>query len=281
MKVRWDFFFEARGFLFDKRRRFLAKLGGPTTLVPAAQFGIVIDPKDYDDAHAVQVGLLSIELPGRVQETEAFAKASALMLRDRIAFEHGGSFKLVGGCVMAEHLPETDAEAQELGDRRFYSDIVLEECAPLPVLHGSALAGPLPSDQATLQAMRHYAAAAQAQNRCDKLLGFVRILEELFGSDSKGRALVNALQDSRELFDIGYPIVRVAGPCGLQRLGRDDFSAWLAQVVNVRDHCAHLRTKHGLGIAHGDPRERTEVEPLLEPLRLLCEACIRARMVRV
>ena len=282
MKVRWDFYFETSDFKFGR----VHKYRGEITDVHAAAFGVssqgefllTFEPDaECKFPPAEQSGMLRLLLPGRQEETEKLALWLVHNVAEQISFHHG-HLKVHGGLVTGEHLPETPEEEEELGEGRYFANAHLEEVLPTPTFEGGSLRI-VTGDPEINQAMRQHNAALRSVNPVDRYLGLFRVLEDLLASESKNRKLAAALKASRTLYDVGYAELTKAVGDSRRQLTRDEFNALVDQLVEVRDHCAHLRTKQGLGIPHGDPRVSSEIEPLLEPLRTLCYGVVQQKLL--
>lgn len=284
MRVRWVFFYETKELRFQRVHVFR----GSITAQNAKVFGLPPEGGQYllrvvPDAetrfpHAAQTGKLQLELPGRAEETEAFARWFIVRIAEHLAFKYG-PLKAHGSLITGEHLPETEQEAEELGEERFFARAHLVEVVDPPPTFDGATMTSISTNPQTCRYMRQFNRAIEASNPADRFLGLVRILED-HASSSKHGSLVAALENCRELYDIAYERVPIWTGGFPRKPTREEVNELYGDFARVRDHCAHLRTEQGLGIAHGDPQIGTQVEPLVEPLQRLCAGLIERLLAR-
>jgi hypothetical protein len=116
----------------------------------------------------------------------------------------------------------------------------------------------------------------RAPNPIDRFLGFFKILEDLYGPTKKKGNLAKALKASDELFRIAQKQIHIQENTRTT-LRPEDFVRLVNKFVKTRHECAHLRSKKGFGITHGDPRVRKEVEPLANMVREVAYEAIKLR----
>jgi hypothetical protein len=278
MRVRWEFFFECTGIRFERVHTFEAKVSEEHSKLfdlPVREFTALItvepDEESYNPS-IEQTGRLKITLPGTKEQTKNFAYWLSQQVGRQITFAQG-EVKVVYGLVMGEHLPDTPAEAEQVREEPYFAEMRLVEVRPTPSFDGSSL-----QKLATSPLVQQFNSANRAENPIDRFLGLFRILEDLYGPAAKKVTLAEALKASAELFQIAQKHLHVTEDGVERSLTQDDFSGLVDRLVHARHECAHLRSSKGFGVTHGDPRVRTEIEPLTGPLRNLAYEAIQTRL---
>lgn len=278
MRSRFDFYFDGIGLRFDGPQRYdadITKEHAAAAGLPPQAFKAKIDIEPDGESRnplVQQTGKLKITLPGRREMTEDLAFWLAEQTAQQITFSHG-RIKINYGLIMGEHLPDNAEEAEQLGDKPFFAEVHLVEHPPSPVFNG-----PPTIRLSGSHLIQQFNDADRAENTVDRYLGFFRILEDLFGPTSK-TSLAESLKASDELFHIANQLVRVGNGERQEEIIRtaEDFPELVDQLVKTRHECAHLRSAKQFGIAHGDPRVSSQVEPLTKILRALALGAIKRR----
>lgn len=262
MKTQWEFRIETRGLVLGQDRDFIGT-AQPKNSKPVSIEVKVIRDSDAKSPAADDAGKVLMRIPGTPEDTEAIAYSAVHQLTERMAFPHG-DIQVLGGLVVATKLPETDQEAEEIGDKRHVVRLSFEEFRGHPPVDGARLSGPALSAE-TSSLLRQFNSAKGLDNPVDRYVGLFKVLEKAFAS-KRGVSLLKDLQASDSFFALGAEVLhRSSDPEA--PLERRDFDDLLAKLVRIRDNCAHLRGK--TGYAPGDPAVSREVEPYADLLGAL------------
>jgi hypothetical protein len=90
--------------------------------------------------------------------------------------------------------------------------------------------------------------------------------------------LKEALKRSSEPLKVACQYITYTENGNTRYLTERDYYQLVDKLVETRHQCAHLKTKEGFGIPHGDPRVNDEVSPLIPPLRRLTFEIIKKRL---
>jgi hypothetical protein len=282
MKSQWNFYFESKGFRFDRTHKYEGEIGAEQAEAfgfPPENFTfqMIIEPDEKPRFDWMQqTGTLKVILPGDMDQTKDLAHWIAVHSSEQVSFSNG-ELKLLGGLITGEYLPETPEEEKQLGENRYFATVHLVEAVPPDTFDGSSLQN-IAGSSAIGVVIRQYNAALKANNPIDKFLGLFRIIEDFYGPKSKKKILAEALKESTELQAIAQQHLKFSEEDNLRELEDGDYFKLVDDLVRIRHNCAHLRTSKGFGIPHGDRRVKDEIEPLIEPLRVLAFEAIHLKM---
>lgn len=267
MKTRWEFRFETWDVVVGRPIRLAGRIQGRDRGAPVAStvpVEVTVLP-DLETPHpgADSAGRMEITLSGRPEDTKEHAHIVALQMKEKMCFPHG-RMRFRGGVLLAERLPETPEERNEIGDHPHWVELAVEEVPDLPSIdperltrvHLDRFVGPL---------LQQFNEAKGLIGPVERFLAFFKIVEAAFAK-GRGRKLLQALKQSDELFEIGQGILQDLG-AEKTRLDRIAFGRFLQNLVRVRDNCAHLRGN--TGYRSDDPRLYSEVLPLV-PFLVRC-----------
>jgi hypothetical protein len=278
MKARWQFLIECKGFQFDRVYEFEGTLTHEQTEalgLPCGDLLITIKPEaDMGTVGVNQFCKMQILIHGSVEQTKDLACWVAVNASEYISFFHG-ELKVHSGLLMAERIPETSEEEEMLGDNRWFAEAHLVEVRPTPTFDGASF-NKIAADQTVNAAIRHFNAAVKANNPIDQFLGLFRILEDFYSPAHK--YLKEALKRSSEPLKVACQYITYTENGNTGYLTESDYYQLVDKLVETRHQCAHLKTKEGFGIPHGDLRVDNEVTPLIPPLRRLTFEIIRKRL---
>jgi len=277
MRARWQFYFECEGIRFDRVHEFGALLSDDDAKAfgfPPQAFEAVIriEPDEESINPTVeQTGKMKITLPGNNESTKDFAIWLAENAAQQVTFSQG-RMKISYCLIMGEHLADTVEETEKLGENRFFAEAHLVQVKPPPTFNADAL-----QKVASSPLIQQFTAADSAKNPIDKFLGLFKVLEDLYGPTEKKTTIAEALKGSDELFRTTQQHIYLIREEDREPLTRDAFSRLVDTLVKTRHQCAHLRSKTGFGISHGDPRVKKEVEPLANMIRNVAYEAIQLR----
>jgi len=174
--------------------------------------------------------------------------------------------RILYGLVKGEFVPETAAEIEKLGEKKYFARVQLVEVLPVPEFDGSIL-GKLSSSPLIEQ----YNVADRAQSQIDRFLGLFKILEDCYGPKNSHFKLADALKTSQELFTLASNLrIRDKNTGVVTDLSdKKSYDELMVKLVKMRHECAHLSRSKNFGITHGDFRIKSWLEPLLPALRAL------------
>lgn len=280
MKSQWNFYFESKGFRFQQVHGFIATFGKEQAEqlgYPAEGFDVLITVEPDAEPRfswAQQTGTLRIVIPGDQNQTTDLAYYLADHVSEYISFTNG-ELRLLGGLVSGEYLAETPEEKVQLGENRYFYIMHVTEWKPPETFQVSALEK-IPLGPSNIPVMRQYNAAVRANNPIDQFLGLFKIIEDFYGTSKKSIAVT--LKASTELFAIACRELTYNQGDQERTPTQSDYDWLIDALVNTRHNCAHLRRSDDFGISHGDAKVKTEVEPLIEPLKGLVIGAINLKM---
>lgn len=282
MKSKWIFRFECKKFRFDGIQKFGGYLDRDAVvssdLVPEnPDFLLSIEPDaETKNPWVAQTGKLSIVLSGDMEETKDMAYWLADHASEYISF-FNGELKTLYGYIAGEYLPDTPEEEEQLGERRHFAIVRLVQDAPPNTFDGASFQR-MTIDSTVSPKLQQFNIALGANNPIDQFLGLFRIIEDFYDASSTDRKLANRLKASSELIGIACKYLTITENGISRPLKKSDSYRLIDELVSIRHQCAHLRTSVGFGIAHGDPKVREKVSPLIAPLRRLAFEAIRIRL---
>ncbi|PTU30133.1 methylamine utilization protein MauJ [Stenotrophobium rhamnosiphilum] len=267
MKTEWQFRFEAINFHFSKEHKYKGTseqaLDFGNGLIDNFEFEARIEPEKNQECPpgVEQVGDLYITVALGLKEAKPLAYWLAQYMTQQISFQ-SGQFRINYGLVSCKRIPETEEEAQELGDRLYSVEVHLEEIMPSPAFNSEQFQKNVrkPID---MRLLSQFNDAAAENNPIKKFLGFFRILESLF-SGTRQEPLKTAFKSSDKLrrnFIELFP--------------NRNFEEFVNTAVDVRHRCAHLKLEKSFGYAPIDPNVDKEVRPYLLALEELCASCMQ------
>jgi hypothetical protein len=253
------------GFRFEKEHEFrLTPLAQGSAIAPEHEFtDIVITPDDSRSLPGIdQVGDVRITAHGGPEESRDLALSSARYLANRLTLEQG-DFRLRIVVLMWKRIPETDAEATEIGDHPYGAQLSIQEIVPTPVYEPDERAEGKRADDPRLLAQ--FAAARRLSEPVSQFLGLYRILESVCHAGD-GQSARNAFLNHLFLGDV-FDSMETGEP----------YEEFVKSIVKVRNECAHLRLDSGFGFAPDDPRIRHMIVPRLQVLESLTRLAIMER----
>jgi hypothetical protein len=273
MKTKWEFHFESDGIVFNKEHRFRGRAGDQEHDGQAGDgtdFEVELFPdRGPRSSGADDAGRFVVTLPGRPEENEGLACAIVLRLAEQIAFPHA-RLRILAGMVVATRIPETEEETNEVGDTPHLVKLQFEEVPVHPEFDPKQLTGASGPSLRYLPLLQQFNIAKQLESLTERFLGLFKVLEKAY-ADDRGVNLLKALQSSDELWELAQAVLTERGTTR-PVADRQRFNQLLKKLVNIRGNCAHLRGR--TGYSPGEPRVRTELEPHLELVAALAQACV-------
>lgn len=279
MKTQWEFYFEAKGIIFQKEYSFVGRATPKCADVGHAkpvEFQLRLVPDNelmtpsIDDA-----GRILITLPGTPDATESLTQEILFGAKEQIEFPHA-QITVLGGLILAKKIAENEQEEKEIGDHPYSGRLEFEE---MPRYHPEFDPGRLTGMRAAtdyLPVLAQYNLAKLLQSPVDRFLGFFKVLEKAH-APGRGGNLLKALRANDALWNLARKVV-FESASKKYLTNRNRFNELLKKLVRVRDNCAHLRGQ--TGYSPGDPRIRTEVEPYLEMVSALALAAVEEKSQR-
>lgn len=284
MKSKWIFRFECKAFRVESIQRFGGYIdreavvsSGMTPVNP--DFTLTIEP-DEDTTHSEhgQFGKLGIILSGDKEETEEIAYWIADHISEYIS-AFNGQLRISYGFVAGELLPETMEEQERLGENRYFATVrLIKEASPRPLNPEAMQSFTLDSSLSPM--LKQFNVALSANSPIDQFLGLFKILEDCYTNSTDRNRIAIRLKRSNELAKIARRYLKKKQPNVSKALSHNDYFRLIDELVSIRHQCAHLISKRGFGIPHGDPMVRKKVLPLIVPLRRLALEAIRIRLGR-
>ena len=276
MKTKWQFFFEIKGFFFEKEHKFRGSIPKPAVSSIAAdseekmEFEMSIVPdKEQKHPTAEQTGTMYVTIPYNYEEGKDMAKALAYLLSEKISFDFG-EMKLHTGMIACERLPETPEEKELVGDAPFAVEMHMEEVGMPPKFDAEQLITQSGITMDTRLISQHNA-AKRTSNPIEKFLGFFKIVETLFVPHGKRISAKDALLGNTKFYKLFTKVLRYDSP----EQYIEEFRKFVTQIVDGRHRCAHMRLEKDFGYWASDPRIKTEIEPYLQVLEVLTYYAIR------
>lgn len=267
MKCEWKFFFETRGFRFERKHNFRGSLREEHRRVLGLdenidEFQVDFVPHSECMFHgAEQSGDLHLVLRGDPEQTREPALRLALRVAQQVSFNLGGELKVLGGLVTGRRIAETENERSAIGEAPYFAEAHMEEYEEPKTFDPSAL-NSIVMDGPISVAMIQFNSAIQANNIVDRFLGLFKVLESLF-TTKKSDKLSRKLCDSIELRAVADEFARARG----WSMSGHDYQSLIKDLMMARDQCAHLRAKCKQGVVSGMPEVSTKVEPLADVLK--------------
>lgn len=277
MKIQWTFRFEYEDLKFERPIKYnveITKEHAKHFGLPEAAFTaeLIIKADEAKPEKVKQTGQILLTLPGNYKDTEEMSYDIVHNLAEHITFSQGRIS--LASFVSNEMLPETVEEATALGDKRFGYALSFKETSPQVPFDAAAI-GKVRGHPLVTQFNR----ADRAGDPIDQFIGFFKILEDLYGANSK-KGLKDSFKNSPELVNSALRLKRGEGE--RQRcLSEQEVGNLLGQIVEVRHECAHLKSTIGFGLRYGESRVNEIVEPLLPPLRILAHIAIQTQLKNI
>ena len=269
MKVRWQFYFEFEDLNFERTYTYSV----PVSIEDARMFGlpdlafdavVTIEAEKEKHGHVKQRGRIKILLPG-YKETKDLAYSLATGLEQEITFSQR-RIDIIWSFVSNELIPETPQEKEEIGENRFSWTMQMVN-VPEKVPFDSTSVQKITSNLLIGQ----FNQANDAKNPIDRFIGLFKILEDLYG----GHPLKTSFKNSVVLSRLALQHIEKGRQETKRRISKPEFEKLVDDLVDTRHQCAHLRSSVDFGIAYGDSRVQSEVEPLLIPLEILAWEAIK------
>jgi hypothetical protein len=282
MKSQWTFRFECKGFTLDVAQKFGGYIDREAVVASdmtpqKPDFLLAIEPEEGGiNLDTRQFGKLTIVLSGDKKQTEEMAYWIAEHASEYISL-FNGELKISYGFVAGEYLPETPEEEESLGDRRHFFTVRLVKKASPRKFDETAIQR-FTLDSSLHPMLKQFNTALAANSPVDQFVGLFKILEDYYSERSDRKGIASRLKRSKELSKISRRYLRMRNRNSSKALTQNDYFHLIDELVSVRHQCAHLKSKQGFGISHGDPRIRQKVSPLIVPLRRLTLEAIRIRL---
>lgn len=270
MKTEWQFHFETRDFIFEKKHTFdgktnaLASFNGKPVNSEELPFVVRVSPDNScKSTNAMQAGKLFITVPLSHEKSAPVIKDLAFFIAQRISFEYG-SFNIQGGMIICKKIPETLEEEKEVGNKPYAIEVNLIEAISPPRFDSKNFENQSkkPLDMGLVA---QHNTTKNTPNPVDKFLGFFKILEKQFPPKNKNQSLKKCLESNIKLFKIYKSIFGFKSP----EEARNSFHSFIKSIVHARHRCAHLKAENSFGYDPIDPKIKDEVEPFLLPLEKL------------
>ncbi|TRO81727.1 methylamine utilization protein MauJ [Desulfuromonas acetexigens] len=269
MKTKWHFHFQTNDFVFEKEHKFIGSANGlnvniAENLPENLELEISISPdKEKNNPNAEQTGTLYITLPLTHDEAKPVIHHLAFMISQKIAFDHG-DFKLLGGLLVCERLPETPEEIEEVGDTPFSVVVNLVEAVPPPKFDSQKFAKKS-EDSIDFRLVTQHNEARNTKNAIAKFIAFFKILESQFPPTHKKQHIKDTLKTNSDLLNVFTSIFEFT----TEEEALQGFISFIDSIVHARHRCAHLKVNKNFGYLPFDPKIKEEVEPFLGPLEAL------------
>jgi len=230
---------------------------------------------EAESAQSKVNGSLFVTVPGTPEDSHLLARMLASDLAEHLAFFYPG-FRILGGGLTAERLPDTPEEAAAIAGAPFWATITFEEAVPPPTFD-PALLKLFPYSRALAVPIAQLNASALATNAVDGYLSAIKVLEFLF--HRAGGPLASSFchaGELREAVDACFA-VRHADE-SVNSLPPAEIDDLLKGLAETRNRCAHLRASGSYGVRPRDPEVASVVEPRLEQVRTLAHHILYSRM---
>jgi hypothetical protein len=269
MKTEWQFIFETKDFIFEKSLTFKGNISNSEKNTNIEYNGQIVPDKNKFVPTAMQTGKLYITLPLRLNEAKQFAYYLVSNISQKITFEFG-EFKIHGGMIACKNIPETQEEEIEVGDTPYNVEAIFEKAIDPNIFKTSAFEkiSSLPLD---IDLVAQHNSATKASNPIDKFMGYFKILESQFPPISKKQYLRESFTGNKILYDIfvnTFELKNDEDPF-------QKFDEFISSIVRTRHRCSHLKKYSNFGYLPEDPKIKTEVGPLLQPLEILTHESIK------
>lgn len=208
-----------------------------------------------------QVGSLFILLPHSYGDTKAFAFHVARMVADRITFQQG-DFRILSGLIACKRIAETPEEEAEFGENLYNIEAHLVEVVAAPTFDSSQITK-TPSSPQHLALSSQFNETKRDKSSIRQFLGYFRILESVCHTSDDKIPLKQRLLASAALRGIHDRLVN-----------HGDYETLIAEFVEIRHKCAHLRLEKGFGYAPADPAVERNVKPHLPLLEAMAHCSI-------
>jgi hypothetical protein len=269
MKTKWQFFFTTHDFKFDNEHKFEGSMGYEE--LGAILFSISILPdKKKTRPDVTQTGELIIIIPFNYEDGKAVALTLLYEITERIRFDFG-DFRINGGALFCERIPETAEEVELVGDKRHAVEIRFQEYVPPQKFDAMKFTQELGQCIDT-RLVSQYNAAKFAENPIEKFIGFFKIIESRFPPIGKQK-LREALEKKEELFLI---FCKTFNQADMEEASAN-YVTFIEDIVHARHRCAHLKIDKGFGYYPSHFKVKEEVEPFLQSLEVLTREIIKAQ----
>lgn len=293
MNIRWEFKVEYEDLTFERIFEYELKVSkehAEDVGLPAKEIlaRVVIVPEEKPH-FTKQFGKINIFLPGR-QETKDLAYLMANAIVNQITFSQG-KMDIIWSFVGNELLPESLEEAEELGENRFGYTLSIEEVSDKVPFNSSLLQNLISNPL-----IEQFNIAHNSPNPIDSFIGLFKILEDLYGltplkpafikptkkkGKNKKQDLKPSLKSSDELNKIILDNISLEQKGVTKLISQIQIEMLIDKLVDTRHECAHLSSSKGFGITHNDFRVKTEVEPLLESLRVIAYEAVLKHIAKI
>jgi hypothetical protein len=231
-----------------------------------------LSPEGQSEKASVH-GTLFVSVPGPPEASHPLARILAHDFAEHVNLFYPG-FRILGGLLVAERLPETAAEADAIAAGPFWATASLEE-VPHQLPPDPELLQLFPYARDLLVPITQFNAATRTSNPIDGFLSAIKALEYLY---HRSGTFARSLQSSLEL--------RTAVSQCLE-MGEDDaphrppteaeIDRLLADLADTRNKCAHLRDNGNYGYGQRHPEIFSVVRPMLELLLDVTKHLLRTR----
>lgn len=272
MKTKWEYRFETDGFVFPKKYSFLGQLnsddenylseGYPSKF----DFNVQIEPNEKKKSDPdKQFGKLFLTVPFRYNKAKGIVNHILYKINTHINFEFG-KFKIHGGFISGERIPDTDEEEVEIGEEKYFIHMVLETVPQEKSFSPKTLIDSLQKN-ADSELMVQYNHANNCTHPITKFVEFYKIIEDTYSKNFKGEIIKKTLKKS-DLKSV-YETV-----CRNEDLECDNFEDFIDKIVDSRNKCSHLKNKRQFGYLPNDSRLENEVEPFIFLLKRITHEII-------
>lgn len=242
--------------------------------VESYEVQIRIEPVVKETVPRGKLARLLLTVRGTPETHYPFAYRLATQITDHLGFYYD-RLRLLGGHVGTERIPESEEEAALLGDKRFGAKVNVVEVPP-PIPFDREHLRLFPFSGGLERAIRQFNAARDASSPIDGFIGMFKVVETLYHKGNlRAREALRRDAEFRGLLKNSFENVDdgVTSPPTDQ-----DVDEMIAEFVEVRDNCAHLREHNAFGFAPGDPAVLGRVEPFLGILEDAARAAINQRI---
>lgn len=219
----------------------------------------------------IQIDILA---NGEFNEVPIEVEEALIYLREFLEFIHG-DFKIFRGLDLFTRIPENNEEKARLGNAPHGCVMRVEEI-PNPVNINEELLSKIDRFYPTLRLISQFNAGEASSSPIAKYLNYFKIIEDSY---YKGRGkLKECLKGQDDLIKIieGIEITRKdpEDPTKKKKYKLTNPSIIIDDMVNLRDNCAHLRTKNNFGYAESDIRNLSKLSEYSKLVRCITRSII-------
>lgn len=225
------------------------------TLFKLGNYKVTIKRSSGKDTN-IQIDILA---EGEFNEVPIEVEEALIFLKEFLNFVHG-DFKISRGLDIFTKIPDNDEEKARLGDTPHGCVMRVEEM-PNPVNINVELLNKIDKFYPTLRLISQFNAGNASSSPIAKYLNYFKIIEDSYYK-GKGK-LKECLKAQQELIKIieGIEITRKdpKDPTKKKKYKFTNSSQIIEDMVDLRDNCAHLRTKNNFGYAESDIRSLSKL----------------------